>query len=52
MKNQALFSLKDKSKRLKCHLLQVLFGTIRVNTDRSCYKDVLKWICKCKAMLT
>ena len=26
MKNQALFSLKDKSKKLKCHLLQFLFG--------------------------
>ena len=32
MKNQALFSLKDKSKQLKCRLLQFLFGAIRVNT--------------------
>ena len=31
MKNQALFSLKNKSKRLKCRLLQFLFGTLRVN---------------------
>ena len=31
MKNQALFSLKDKSKKLKCRLMQVLFGTFRVN---------------------
>ena len=31
MKNQALFSLKDKSKKLKCHLLQFLFGPLRVN---------------------
>ena len=31
MKNQALFSLKDKSKKLKCCLLQYLFGTLRVN---------------------
>ena len=31
MKNQALFSLKDKSKKLKCRLLQFLFGTLRVN---------------------
>ena len=31
MKNQALFSLKDKSKKLKCPLLQILFGTLRVN---------------------
>ena len=26
----ALFSLKDKSKNLKCHLLQFLFGPLRV----------------------
>ena len=26
MKNQDLFSLKDKSEKLKCHLLQFLFG--------------------------
>ena len=26
MKNQALFSSKDKSKKLKCPLLQFLFG--------------------------
>ena len=32
MKNQALFSSKDKCKKLKCHLLQFLFGTLRVNT--------------------
>ena len=31
MKNQALFSLKDKSKQLKCRLLQFSFGTLRVN---------------------
>ena len=31
MKNQALFSLKDKSKKLKCRLLQFLFGPLRVN---------------------
>ena len=30
MKNQALFSSKDKSKKLKCHLLQVLFGAVMV----------------------
>ena len=30
MKNQALFSSKDKSKKLKCRLLQVLFGALRV----------------------
>ena len=31
MKNQALFSSKDKSKKLKCYQLQFLFGAIRVN---------------------
>ena len=31
MKNQALFSSKDKSKKLKCCLLQFLFGVLRVN---------------------
>ena len=30
MKNQVLFSLKDKSKKLKCRLLQFLFGALRV----------------------
>ena len=33
-KNQALFSAKDKSKKLKSHLLQFLFGALRVK-DRS-----------------
>ena len=31
MKSQALFSSKDKSKQLKCRLLQFLFGVLRVN---------------------
>ena len=35
MKNQALFSSKDKSKNLECHLLQFLFGTLKVNTRYS-----------------
>ena len=30
MKNQALFSSKDKSNKLKCCLLQFLFGALRV----------------------
>ena len=29
-KNQALFSSKGKSKKLKCRLLQFLFGALRV----------------------
>ena len=31
-KNQTLYSLKDKSKKLKCCLLQVLGGALGVNT--------------------
>ena len=30
MKSQALFSSKDKSKKLKCRLLQFLFGALRI----------------------
>ena len=32
MKNQALFSSKNKSKELKCRLLQFLFGALRIKT--------------------
>ena len=32
MKNHTLFSSKDKSKKLKCRLLQFLFGGVSVNT--------------------
>ena len=32
MKNQAFFSLKDKSKKLNCRLLQYLFGALRVES--------------------
>ena len=31
MKNQVLFSLKGKSKKLKCRLLQFVFGALRLN---------------------
>ena len=31
MKNQALVSSKDKRKKLKCRLLQFLFGALRIN---------------------
>ena len=34
MKNQALFSSKDKSKKLKC-LLKFLFGALRVNRKKT-----------------
>ena len=40
MKNQALFSLKDKSKKLKCRLLQFLFGALRVKVAIS-YGEVI-----------
>ena len=35
MKNQALFSSKDKSKKLKCCLLQFLFGALRVHKHQT-----------------
>ena len=31
MKNQALFSSKGKRRKLKCRLLQFLFGALRVS---------------------
>ena len=34
MKNQALFSSQDKSKKIKCHLLQFLFGALRVSFEQ------------------
>ena len=34
MENQALFSSEEKSKKLKCRLLQFLFGTLRVNPSK------------------
>ena len=33
MKNQALFSSKDLSKKFKCRLLQFLLGTLRVKSN-------------------
>ena len=35
MKNQVLFSSKDKSKKIKCRLLQFLFGALKVSTKIS-----------------
>ena len=37
MKNQALFSSKDKSKKLKCCLLQFLFGPLRVKNPSTVF---------------
>ena len=42
MKNQALFSLKDKSKKSKCRLLQFSFGALRVQ-NVSCYMYLPFW---------
>ena len=41
MKNQALFSSKDKSEKLKCRLLQFLFGALRVklHITPNCHLD-------------
>ena len=50
MKSQALFSLKDTSKKLKCRLLQFLFGALstRVNslstTDENIWAPVVQSI--------
>ena len=33
MKKQALFSSKDKSEKLKCHLLQFLFAALKVKLE-------------------
>ena len=42
MKHQALFSLKDKSKKIKCRLLQFLFGALRVNIySYTCIYEIL-----------
>ena len=42
MKNQALFSSEDKSKKLKCRLLQVLFGASRVKFQNK-FTDMLHY---------
>ena len=36
MKHQALFSLKDKSKKMKCRLLQILYDPSRVKPFTVC----------------
>ena len=38
MKNQALFSSKDKCKKLKCHLLQFLFAALNVSDKNLFFK--------------
>ena len=36
-KNQAVFSLKDKSEKLECRLLQFLFGALRFKINKLQY---------------
>ena len=43
MKNQTLFSSKDKSKKLKCRLLQFLIGALRVKEDAVCLSSLLSY---------
>ena len=38
MKQQALFSSKDKSKKIKCRLHQFLFGVLRVSKNQYCFQ--------------
>ena len=42
MKNQALISSKDKNKKLKCCLLQFLFGALRVKQEAEPYGQSLQ----------
>ena len=48
MKNQALFSSKDKSEKSKCRLLQFLFGTLRVNGSFRQYFSLYRAISQSK----
>ena len=43
IKNQALFSSKDKSKKLKCRLLQFLFGALRVKQETFAAKSIYRF---------
>ena len=40
-KNQALLSSKDKSKKLKCRLLQFLFGALRGSFEKFHYAKLI-----------
>ena len=46
MKNQALFSSKDKSKKLKCRLLQFLVNALQVKSiyNNSFFHLVVKFV--------
>ena len=43
MKNQALFSSKDKSRKSKCCLPQFLFGALRINIGTLLLLEVVGW---------
>ena len=45
MKNQALFSSKDRSKNSKCCLLQFLFGPLRVNSKLTVILVGIQTVC-------
>ena len=44
MKIKALFSSKDKSEKLKCRLLQFLFGALRVNYPHIEFYPILLFV--------
>ena len=50
MKNQALFSSKDKSKKSKCCLLQFLFGALRVKKNHALVTLKLRRLYDCKKL--
>ena len=52
MKHQALFSSKDKGKKLKCRLLQFLYGPLRVKLIRVLLSDYPVFVCKKKKLQT
>ena len=55
MKNQALFSSKDKSKKLKCRLLQFLFSALRVkieNKSNTLFQSIFFLFCNTKSSLS
>ena len=51
MKNQALFSAKDKSKKLKCCLLQFLLVALRVNDNSWIFSLIFPYNIYCDPLL-
>ena len=52
MKNQALFFSKDKSNKLKCPLLQFLYGTLRLKQNLTLKMKLLSHISPFLAQIT